>query len=362
MARGGFLVTPRNRDPRAVGISGFFEDDGRGEVLRFHVVPVSVDHLDGFPPVTIHDLADRCAPLEEGGSGVMSQIMEAHPRHAGSATRCNERPGNRVRVVRARTVGLRREDERLRGDRRSRELCAVSTSLEVLREKPRRLRADRDPTTGFLYGITSNNSPNIARHLVTINPATALATDAGALGIGGADIAFDAAGNLYMTSGSAANLYGVNKASGVATVIGATGTGDSGSGLAINGGGTAFFAGNGDHGALATLNLTTGAATLGATLTGAPNNGGIDSMKFSSTGVLFGVDNNNSPVNNLVTIDTATGAVTNIGALPASIDGMAFAAGGIGTSAVPTLGEWALIAMALLLGGTGFVALRRRTA
>jgi hypothetical protein len=29
---------------------------------------------------------------------------------------------------------------------------------------------------------------------------------------------------------------------------------------------------------------------------------------------------------------------------------------------LPTLGEWALNAMALLLGGTGFVALRRRTA
>jgi hypothetical protein len=219
-----------------------------------------------------------------------------------------------------------------------------------------------DPTTNLLYGITSNNSPNIPRHLVTINPATALATDIGALGIGGADIAFDAAGNLYMTSGNATNLYSVNKATGAATVIGATGTGDSGSGLAINAGGTAFFAGNGDHGALATLNLATGAATLGATLTGAPNNGGIDSMKFSSTGVLFGVDNNNSPVNNLVTINTATGAVTNIGALPPSIDGMAFGAGGLGSSAVPTLGEWALIAMALLLGGTGFVALRRRTA
>lgn len=220
-----------------------------------------------------------------------------------------------------------------------------------------------DPTTNILYGITSNNSPNIARHLVTINPATGLATDIGALGIGGADIAFDAAGNLYMSSGNATNLYSVNKATGVATVIGATGTGNGGSGLAINAGGTAFFAGNGDHGALATLNLATGAATLGATLTGAPNNGGIDSMKFSSTGVLFGVDNNNSPVNNLVTINTATGAVTNIGALPASIDGMAFGAGGLpGTGAVPTLGEWALIAMALLLGGTGFVAMRRGTA
>jgi hypothetical protein len=219
------------------------------------------------------------------------------------------------------------------------------------------------PTARVLFAITSNNSPNLARHLLTINPATGAATDIGALGISGADIAFSAAGTLYMSSGSASSLFTVNITTGATTLVGATGVGDSGSGLAINGAGTAYFAGNGANGQIVTLNLGTGAATAGPTLTGAPHpTGTIDSMKFSSTGVLFAVNNANAP-NNLVTINVTTGAVTNIGVLPNSIDGLAFAPPPLAAvGPVPTLGDWVLVAMALLLGGTGLVAMRRRIA
>lgn len=217
------------------------------------------------------------------------------------------------------------------------------------------------PTTGVLYAITSNNSPNFPQNLVTINPATAAATIIGALGIGGADISFASSGILYMSSGQATNLYTVNLTTGAATLVGATGTGDSGSGLAIDSGGTAYFSGNGSAGSLDRLSLSTGAATIGPVLTGAPIAGSINAMKFSGSNALFGVNNTNPGGNpdNLVTINVLTGAVTNIGALPASIDGLAFA--GINPpGAAPTLSEWALIALALILFSAGASAVARR--
>jgi hypothetical protein len=223
-----------------------------------------------------------------------------------------------------------------------------------------------DPTTNTLYGITSVQSPNIPRHLVRINRSTGAAIDVGALGIGGADLAFAANGTLYMSSGQATNIYTVNTATGVATLLGATGVSNVGSALAINAAGTAFFAGNGASGALSTINLATGAATPGPLLTGAPIPGGaggsINSMKFDAGGNLFAVNNRNAVVPDfLVRIDTTTGAVTTVGPLPLAIDALAFGPA-VEPFSVPTLGQWALVALALMLAATGAVALRRRQA
>jgi hypothetical protein len=219
------------------------------------------------------------------------------------------------------------------------------------------------PTTGVLYGITANSDPTIPRHLVIISATSGAATDVGAMGTGGADIAFNAGGTLYMTSGNNGNLWTVNLTTGLATAVGATSFGSvSGGGLGINAGGGAFFSPNGANGTIATVNLATGAATAGPTLAGAPIPGGtINAASFSAGGVLFAVNGNfGGGPDNLVTIDTATGAVTNIGALPTNIDAIAFGAGGASSSGIPTLGQWALFAMALMLFMTGSLVARRK--
>jgi hypothetical protein len=91
----------------------------------------------------------------------------------------------------------------------------------------------------------------------------------------------------------------------------------------------------------------------------------MTAMAFSTGGVLFAIDSNRSgspTTNSLVTINTATGAITNIGALPGDMDGLAFAvplAGAPANIQVPTLGEWALILLATILAAVGVVSLRR---
>jgi hypothetical protein len=84
----------------------------------------------------------------------------------------------------------------------------------------------------------------------------------------------------------------------------------------------------------------------------------MNAASVNSTGVLYAVNGNfGGGVGNLVTINLTTGAVTNIGTLPPDIDALAFA---LGSEGVPTLSEWAMIVMALLLAATGFLAMRRR--
>src|SRR5258706_14506439 len=54
------------------------------------------------------------------------------------------------------------------------------------------------PTTGILYGITSEQSPNHPRSLVIIDQTSGAATLVGDLGMVGSDIPFDPAGTLYL--------------------------------------------------------------------------------------------------------------------------------------------------------------------
>jgi len=214
-----------------------------------------------------------------------------------------------------------------------------------------------NPQTGVLYGVTANASPNLAQHLVSISTLSGVATDIGALGTGLADIAFRLDGILYGVSGNNANLWRINLSTGVATIVGTTGFTSSGGAFAINPVGVAVTNGNGASGTLDSINLQTGARTAGPVLSGAPQPGNnLNSASFNSAGQLFAVNGNGAP-SNLVTINVATGVVTDVGLLPDFIDALAFATP---MSAVPTMSEWAMILMALLLAVTGFVAMRRR--
>ena len=102
------------------------------------------------------------------------------------------------------------------------------------------------PVTGVLYGSTGNSQAGTEARLVTINPLTAQVTPIGSFAAGPtnsqgvpatmADIAFDAAGNLYgVGSIGGPQLYSINTTTAQATVIGSTGlTSTTGGGLAIN--------------------------------------------------------------------------------------------------------------------------------
>jgi hypothetical protein len=195
-----------------------------------------------------------------------------------------------------------------------------------------------NPMTGILYGVTGLESPTSPRNLVTIDPATGAAAIVGALmdptnpgfSVGLSDISFRSDGTLFGLSPSA--LFTVNLATGAVTSIGSTGSNNPGGALAFNSAGTLYTASSA-AGNLSTLDPATGTRTTGPLLTNSPHAGSLGAMNafaFSGANVLYGTDSDRAQNNattvavNLVTIDTTTGVVTNIGALHNDVDAIAF--------------------------------------
>lgn len=221
------------------------------------------------------------------------------------------------------------------------------------------------PNTGILFGSTSNQSPTNNRHLVTVNPATGLVTDVGDFDPNGgstmSDITFDpTTGTLYAwRAASGHGLYTVNPATGLATLVGGQ-TGDfGGGGLAASLTGTLFSTPDGATGSpgghLNTVNPVTGNPTAVGLLSG----GGpvpliINSMDFNSAGVLFGVQGQGANMH-LVTINTATAALTDIGPSASGLDALAFQRMGA-PAAVPEPASVTLLG----LGAAGLIVAARR--
>jgi len=214
-----------------------------------------------------------------------------------------------------------------------------------------------NPATGLLYGSTGNSVLSTAAKLVTINPLTAKVTVIGSFNTGVAsssgtpatmaDIAFDAAGNLYgVASIGGPQLYSISLATGQATVIGGTGlTSTSGGGLAISPGG--IFYGTPTSTRFGTYNSGTGTYSNIANPV-KPVGGAYAALDFNGS-TLYGLDLGPSPdlFAHLVTIDPGTGAVTDLGATPNMLDAIAF-------TTVPEPGT-----MSLLLVSAGVVLFRR---
>jgi hypothetical protein len=194
-----------------------------------------------------------------------------------------------------------------------------------------------NPVTGVLYGSTHNLStadPATQAKLVTIDPLTARVTVVGSFNAGNigarpatmADIGFDSNGLLYgVGSIGGPNLYSINPASGQATAIGSTGlTSTSGGGIAVSVGGTIY--GTPTSSRFGTYDLPTGAFTNIANPV-KPVGGAYAALDFdSSTGNLWGLDLGPDPglEGFLVTIDLATGVVTNVGSSVMGLDAIAF--------------------------------------
>ena len=224
------------------------------------------------------------------------------------------------------------------------------------------------PGTGVLYGITSELSPNSPHSLVTIDPATGAATLVGDLGTVGSDVAFDAKGTLYLWMQSTSQLGTVDVSSATVSPIGKPGPAGPPAGIAIDPNGMVYVTAKGASGTLDNVDLATGALQMGPPLTGAPFSTQINSMSFSPSGLLLAVNSNGgSPaITRLVTINTATGAVAAIGALPDDTDALTFYSGTVGNLA-PTLSNMSpggrvvvVVISIVLLGVAGTVLFRRK--
>ena len=191
------------------------------------------------------------------------------------------------------------------------------------------------PITGVLYGSTGNNPSDTAARFVTIDINTAQVTvigmfDAGPVNSGGtpatmADIAFDAAGNLYgIGTIGGPNLYSININTGKATVIGSSGlTSTTGGGLEIVGGVAYATPTSSRYG---TYDLTTG-TYANITNPVKPGGGGAyNALTSDENGVLYGLNSapGSPPPTFLVTIDPTTGTVTSLGQSINSLDALAF--------------------------------------
>ena len=217
------------------------------------------------------------------------------------------------------------------------------------------------PGTGVLFGSTSHNSPTSPNAIVSINPANGLVTFVGtahptdAL----ADITFTPDGRLWgWLELTVKRLASVNTSTGAATALGPSGLATTfGSGLASNASGTLYYFGGGDGNnqtsPFFTLSTATGLPTQVGTITGGSfPNGGIAAAKFSPSGVLYAVDNNDFVGRQgtfLVTINPSTGVITKIGASVPFLDAIAFAPAA--TTSVPAVSTSALVLLGVLIAG-----------
>jgi hypothetical protein len=210
------------------------------------------------------------------------------------------------------------------------------------------------PTTGMLYGSTGNNPSATAARFVRINPATAQVTVIGSFNAGPtnasgtpatmADLSFDSTGELYgVGSIGGPQLYSINLATGQATVIGSTGlTSTSGGGVEVSPTGSIF--GTPTASRFGTYDGVTGAFTNIANPDKPAGGGAYGALTFIGN-TLYGlnVGPGSPPPTHLVTINTTTGAVTDIGASSNSLDAIAF-------RSIPEPTTWVLVFGALLAG------------
>jgi hypothetical protein len=188
---------------------------------------------------------------------------------------------------------------------------------------------------GVLFAVGENPSDGKPA-LFTVNPATGIATLVGdsthSCGNRIADISFRPSdGTLYGYLESHDCLGTINTSTGAVTNLGSTGDSCCGNGIAFDGSNALWHAEEGSSVVFVdTLDQVTGAAGSHTTLTipslicSAPN---PDALAFSSGGVLYGIMNcgeNGSGPNYLVTINTSTGVVVDVGQTANGMDGIAW--------------------------------------
>ncbi len=194
-----------------------------------------------------------------------------------------------------------------------------------------------NPQTGILYGSTAKKDPNSPGNLITINAQTGQGTVVGPYGFPDetmADLTFNAAGVLFgWLVGGAHDLFTISLANGQATLVGDSGLNTNGGGLAANSQGEIFLTGETSTGNLHEINPVDGSASQVANLFGASSSDYINALAFDEFGTLFGSLKSNvafegEPSNTnriLITINTSSGEITELGNSVDSLDALAFA-------------------------------------
>jgi hypothetical protein len=183
------------------------------------------------------------------------------------------------------------------------------------------------PGTGVFYGITAPTSAVIPRSLVKVDPESGHVSLIGDLGHAGSDISFASDGTLFIWIPDTRQVGTVNLATGAVTPRGRPGErGASKGGFTVIGDGVAVAAATGATGTIDTINIATGAITIGPRLMGAPFPDLISGLAYSPRGEIFAINTNfgTSSTANLVTIDQKSGTITNVGPLPSDTDALAF--------------------------------------
>ena len=185
------------------------------------------------------------------------------------------------------------------------------------------------PATGVLYGVGFNSTGHV---LLTVDPATGLGTEVGPTNVGAvsgcssrvSDISFRSDGTLFAYAEPCDQFGTINVSSGAFTLLGDTGLGSVGNGIAFVSGGALYHAGSGGFD---TLNQSTGQGTALRALTFPsacitnPRVNALDVQPSSDT--LFALMNCGF-IYRLGTLDIATGVITEIGETVPRLDAIAF--------------------------------------
>ncbi len=230
---------------------------------------------------------------------------------------------------------------------------------------------DFHPITNVLYAVCFDAGDN--QVLITIDPLTGAGTEVAMLSVEGPiqDISFRGDGTLfaYYISKPGNFLTTIDIDTGAVHFVGYSGLFGGGNGIGFGQSNDLFLADTDfvpSIPSLYLLNQSTGVASLITDLTLPPLDEGvplINSLDLNpETGVMFGSLDNQafSYENYLVTINTTTGEVTNIGETVDGLEAIAFLNPPF-VSAIPTLSEVGMVVMGLvLLSGSLFVLIRRR--
>ena len=192
-----------------------------------------------------------------------------------------------------------------------------------------------DAVTGTLYATTSLNDLTLPSGLLTIDPATGVATEIGATGLGVVmNIRSDSAGTLYGWTEDDDDLVTIDAATGAATVVGDSGLLTLQHGMSFDGADTLYFVNTG--GVIARVDPVTGLATLtGGTLGTVAHHGDIN----IATGEYWGIDTNAPGVKNIVVADLAAGGVVRLLPTVADLHTLAFIPYGTAPTAMALSGS-----------------------
>lgn len=225
------------------------------------------------------------------------------------------------------------------------------------------------PTTGVLYGSTSNLSPVAAGSLIRIDKATGAGTLIGSYGISGStmpDLTFTSDGTLYGWAQPFNALHTINLTTGLATRVGNFTFGPNLPGLGLAATADALILAGSGRDPLFRVDRNTGVAVPFTTLDWPRAASGVAALAFGPGGALFGMGSTGVQAVDgafLLRIDLVTGHVVELGPTIFLGDALAFDPPTFPASPaapIPTLSELAFAVLASLLTAVAVYRLRRR--